>query len=90
MFIIGKPMIVLNTPCFQLSAVKSLHSQHYVHYNIKPTKFIIHINNIIYPTIFLIDFGLAELFHNPITYLHTPFITDHLIIGTILFTSINA
>lgn len=36
---------------------KSLHSQHYIYYNIKPTNFIIHINNIIYPIILFIDFG---------------------------------
>jgi hypothetical protein len=42
------------------------------------------------PTIFLIDFSLAQLFHNPTTYLHIPFTMNHLIIGILLFTSINA
>src|SRR5260370_16534545 len=41
------------------------------------------------PTLFLIDFGLAQLFHNPATYLHTSFTTNHLVIGTLPFTSIN-
>jgi len=41
------------------------------------------------PTIFLIDFGLAQLFRNPATYLHTPYTTKHLIVGTLLFTSVN-
>jgi serine/threonine protein kinase len=42
-----------------------------------------------HPILFLIDFGLAGLFRNPATYLHAPFTTNHSIIGTLLFTSIN-
>jgi hypothetical protein len=42
------------------------------------------------PTLHLIDFGLAQLFHNPATYLHVPFTTDHSIIGTLSFASINS
>ncbi len=41
------------------------------------------------PTLFLIDFSLAQLFHNPATYLHTSFTMNHLVIGTLPFTSIN-
>ena len=43
----------------------------------------------LHPTVFLIDFGLARLFRNPATYLHTPFTTNHSIVGTIPFASIN-
>ena len=43
----------------------------------------------LHPTVFLIDFGLARLFRNPATYLHTPFTTNHSIIGTLTFASIN-
>ncbi len=42
------------------------------------------------PTLFLIDFSLAWLFHNPATYLHTFFTMNHLVIGTLPFTSINS
>jgi hypothetical protein len=42
------------------------------------------------PTLYLIDFGLAQLFRNPATYLHVPFTTDHSIIGTLSFASINS
>ncbi len=42
------------------------------------------------PTLFLINFGLAQLFRNPATYLHTSFTTNHLVIGTLPFTSINS
>ena len=40
-------------------------------------------------TIFLIDFGLARLFRNPATYLHIPYSTDHSIVGTLPFTSVD-
>lgn len=41
------------------------------------------------PTVFLIDFGLAQLFRNPATYLHIPYTTNRSIIGTLPFASIN-
>lgn len=49
----------------------------------------IHADNVP-PTLTLIDFGLAQLFRNPATYLHIPFTTDHPIIGTLSFASINS
>jgi serine/threonine protein kinase len=49
----------------------------------------IHIDNVP-PTLSLIDFGLARLFRNPATYLHIPFTTNHSIIGTLPFASINS
>jgi serine/threonine protein kinase len=40
------------------------------------------------PTVFLIDFGLAQLFRNPATYLHAPHSTHHSMVGTLPFMSI--
>ena len=40
--------------------------------------------------IFLIDFGLAQLFHDPSTCRHVPLISGLKTIGTIAFTSINS
>ena len=73
----------------QLSAVKSLHSRYYVHCNIKHRNFMIWVDKL-YPSLFLINFGLARLFHDPSTYLYTPFTTNHSIVGTLLFASINS
>ena len=41
------------------------------------------------PTVFLIDFGLAQLFRNPSTYLHIRFTMNHSVVGTLEFTSVN-
>ena len=40
--------------------------------------------------IFLIDFGLAQLFHDPSTRRHVPLISELKTVGTIAFTSINS
>jgi len=39
--------------------------------------------------VFLIDFGLARQFRNPATYLHIPCTTNHSVVGTPPFSSIN-
>ncbi|KAH9973393.1 kinase-like domain-containing protein, partial [Russula vinacea] len=41
-------------------------------------------------SVFLIDFGVAQLFREPATYLHNPYSTNHPIIGTLPFMSINS
>ncbi|KAI0280156.1 kinase-like domain-containing protein [Russula brevipes] len=70
-----------------LLAVQSLHDHHYIHCDIKPGNFMVHIDKT--STLFVIDFGLAQLFHNPATCLHIPFTTNHSIVGTLSFASIN-
>lgn len=71
----------------QLSAVESLHTRHYVHRDIKPANFTVQVDNL-QRTVSLIDFGLAQLFRNPATYLHNPGSTGHPVVGTLPFTSI--
>ena len=41
------------------------------------------------PTIFLINFGLAQLFRNPATFLHSSYTMGHSIVSTIRFASVN-
>jgi casein kinase I homolog HRR25 len=42
-----------------------------------------------FPATFLIDFGLAQQFRDPATYLHIPYSALHPVVGTLLFISIN-
>ena len=79
-------LITLSTA--QLSVIESLHTQHYIHHDIKPGNFMVRADNLP-PTVFLIDFGLVRQFRNPATYLHTPFSMNQSIIGTLPFMSIN-
>ena len=72
----------------QLSAVESLHARHFIHRDIKPSNFMAQADGVS-PTISLIDFGLARLFRNPLTYLHIPYTMGHSAVGTLLFTSVN-
>ena len=81
---------MLKHPHVQLAAVQLLHDQHYIHCDIKLRNFMICIDgDNPLSTIFLINFGLAQLFCNPATYLHTPYTMNHSIIGTPPFGSIN-
>ena len=47
-------------------------------------------DNTLQPSLFLIDFGLAQLYRNPATCLHIPSTTNHSMIGTLAFTSVNS
>jgi serine/threonine protein kinase len=74
--------------CDQLSAVESLHAQHYIHRDIKLDNFMVQVDGVL-PSVFLIDFGLARLFRNPATFLHVPCTTKHPVVGTLPFSSVN-
>jgi serine/threonine protein kinase len=75
----------------QLSVIQSLHSQHYIHYDIKPKNFMICNNYLpMDPTLFFVNFGLAQLFCDPATYLHISYTINHSTTGTLLFASINS
>jgi len=85
-------MVLLNALAHvQLSAVESLHDRHFVHRDIKPSNFMVQglQADDVPPTVFLIDFGLARQFRNPSTYLHIRFTTNHSIVSTLAFTSVN-
>ena len=75
------------TSHFQLTTIESLHTRHYIHRDIKPANFMI-LADSPSPISFLIDFGLAQQFRNPATYLHTPYSPHNPIVGTLPFTSI--
>jgi serine/threonine protein kinase len=40
--------------------------------------------------VYLIDFGLAQLFHDPTTHIHIPLTTGNSLVGTVRYASINS
>jgi len=69
----------------KLSILESLHDRHYVHLDIKPDNFALGIGELS-NQVFLIDFGLAQLFRNPATRSYT---NGPGVIGTVRYSSIN-
>jgi serine/threonine protein kinase len=67
---------------------ESLHNQHYIHLNIKPDNFALDIGKLS-NQVFLINFGLTQLFHDPATCSHTMEINGSSTIGTICYSLIN-
>lgn len=72
----------------KLSILKSLHDRHYVHIDVKPDNFMLGIGDLS-NQVFLIDFGLAQLFRNPSTRSYTPQFSKSSVIGTVRYSSIN-
>lgn len=72
----------------KLSILESLHDRHYVHLDVKPDNFVLGIGELS-NQVFLIDFGLAQLFRNPATRSHIVQINGSSAIGTIRYLSIN-
>lgn len=72
----------------KLSILKSLHNRHYVHLDVKPDNFMLGIDELS-SQVFLIDFGLAQLFRNPATRSYTPQFSRSSVIGTVRYSSIN-
>ncbi|KAH9012215.1 kinase-like domain-containing protein [Lactarius deliciosus] len=72
-----------------LSCLESLHKQSYIHRDIKPMNFMTGIGEL-NSRVFLINFGLAQLFCDPSTHRHVLLVSGLKIVGTITFTSINS
>jgi casein kinase 1 len=73
----------------KLSTLEALHDRHYVHLDVKPDNFVLGIGEFS-NQVFLIDFGLAQLFRDPVTRRHTvQTMSGPSFIGTIRYSSIN-
>lgn len=83
------PRHLAHITLLQLSCLESMHSQNCIHRDVKPTNFMTGIGKLS-NQIFLIDFGLAQLFCDPSTRRHIPLISGLKTVGTIAFTSINS
>jgi serine/threonine protein kinase len=65
-----------------------LHDRHYVHLDVKPDNFALGFGELS-NQVFLIDFGLSQLFRDPATRTHTVQTIGCSVIGTIRYSSIN-
>jgi serine/threonine protein kinase len=79
---------VMSYAISKLSILESLHDRHYVHLDVKPENFALGIGELS-NQVFLIDFGLAQLFRNPTTDSQTMQINGSSTIGTVRYSSIN-
>lgn len=67
-----------------------MHLKNYIHGDIKPENFLLGNEKYYYSTVYLIDYGLAKRFKNPITKVHIPARDDKSLTGTARYASINS
>jgi casein kinase 1 len=72
----------------KLSVLKSLHDHHYIYLDVKPDNFMISTNNRL-NQVFLINFGLTQLFHNPVSHKHITQVKRLDITGTVCYLLVN-
>lgn len=73
-----------------LRRVESLHSNHYVHRDIKPENFLLGLSPHKDNEIYIIDFGLAKHYRDPVTREHVLYKDGKSLTGTARYASINA
>lgn len=72
-----------------LAIIEYVHFRNFLHRDIKPENFVIGLGKNA-PNIYLIDFGLAKLYRNPISLKHNALAVGRSLTGTARFASLNA
>lgn len=79
---------VLMLADLMLSRIEFLHHKNFIHRDIKPDNFMFGLNDASH--FYLIDYGLAKQYRNPVSCVHIPMRTDKSLTGTTRFCSLNA
>lgn len=72
----------------QITRLQFLHSRHFIHRDIKPENFLMGVGECA-GEVYLIDFGLAKMYRDPITRRHIPCTGNRHFAGTVRYVSIN-
>lgn len=72
-----------------LVRIKYLHDKSYIHRDIKPENFVVGLNKRNINLVYIIDFGLAKMYRNPVTHKHIPPKDRNVSPGTARYSSIN-
>lgn len=72
-----------------LSVIEFVHNHHFIHRDIKPDNFAMGINQD-KGTLFILDFGLAKFFRNPLNLVQNPLVVRRKLTGTARYASIHA
>jgi serine/threonine protein kinase len=72
----------------RISHIEYIHSQHYIHCNIKPENLLIGVNQESH-IVNIINFGLVKKYHDEATLFHIPYQTYRSLAGIVCYVSLN-
>jgi casein kinase I homolog HRR25 len=90
LFVSSNRLLSLKTVCMlscrMIESVELVHNKHFIHRDIKPDNFVFDIGQ---DTLYLIDYGLAKEYRDPVTLVHREIRYDKSLTGTARYASIR-